>query len=46
VQRRVKQFQAAGINIEWHEFAKAHTIAGIEELDLIRNFVLRRKTAV
>ena len=37
-----KQFailKAAGVNLEFHAFAKAHTIAGEEELDVIRKFV-------
>jgi phospholipase/carboxylesterase len=37
-----KQFailKAAGLNLEFHAFAKAHTIAGEEELDVIRKFV-------
>ena len=37
------QFQkliAAGINIEWHEFNKAHTIAGEPELKVIRDFII------
>jgi phospholipase/carboxylesterase len=31
----------AGVNVEWHEFAKPHTIAGELELGVIRNFVRR-----
>lgn len=31
--------RAAGLRVEWHEFAKAHTIAGEVELEVIRNFV-------
>ena len=31
--------RAAGLRVEWHEFAKAHTIAGEVEMDLIRSFV-------
>ena len=33
------QCQAAGLNIEWHEFMKPHTIAGEEEMRVIRKFV-------
>jgi predicted esterase len=29
----------AGADIEWHEFVKAHTIAGESELQVIRNFL-------
>ena len=39
VKPQVKFLQDAGLSIEWHEFAKDHTIAGEEELDLIRSFV-------
>jgi phospholipase/carboxylesterase len=37
--RQVKPLQAAGLNIEWHEFQKEHTIAGEDELDLVRRFI-------
>lgn len=33
------QLKAAGLNIEWREFMKAHTIAGEEELAVIRKFI-------
>ena len=39
VREQVKALSAAGLNIEWREFAKAHTIAGREELDFIRTFI-------
>jgi phospholipase/carboxylesterase len=39
VRQQVDALKAAGLGIEWHEFVKAHTIAGEEELDLIRTFV-------
>ena len=39
VKGQVRQLQEAGLNIAWHEFAKVHTIAGDEELGVIRNFV-------
>ena len=35
--------KAGGIQIDWHEFAKEHTIAGMEEVNLIRSFVERCK---
>jgi phospholipase/carboxylesterase len=35
----IRQLQAAGLQIDWREFAKDHTIAGDEEIDVIRNFV-------
>ncbi len=36
---QIMQLQAAGLHIEWREFAKPHTIAGEEELGVIRKFV-------
>lgn len=42
VHEQVKQLQAAGVRIEWKEFNKVHTIAGEEELGLIRSFVVSR----
>ena len=39
VQDQVTQIKAKGINVEWHEFMKAHTIAGEEEIDVIRKFI-------
>jgi phospholipase/carboxylesterase len=39
VRQQVAQLRAAGLQIQWREFAKEHTIAGEEELDLIREFV-------
>ena len=39
VREQVRRLQAAGLNIEWHEFAKEHTIAGEPELAVIRKFV-------
>jgi len=39
VREQVNLLKAEGIHIEWHEFVKAHTIAGEEELDVIRRFV-------
>jgi phospholipase/carboxylesterase len=37
--RQVADLQAAGLSIEWHAFAKPHTIAGEEEMRVIRAFV-------
>lgn len=39
VEKQFAILKAAGVNLEFHAFAKAHTIAGEEELALIRNFV-------
>jgi len=36
---QVSQLQSAGLRIEWREFAKPHTIAGEEEMRVIREFV-------
>lgn len=36
---QIAKLQAAGLRIEWREFAKPHTIAGEEELGVIRKFV-------
>lgn len=38
-QQQVVDLRGAGLNVEWHEFAKPHTIAGEEELRVIREFV-------
>jgi phospholipase/carboxylesterase len=42
VREQVDALKAAGLNIQWREFEKAHTIAGEEELELIREFVTGR----
>jgi phospholipase/carboxylesterase len=39
VKKQVQELKAAGLNIEWREFDKGHTIAGEEELAVIRDFV-------
>ena len=38
VQGQVRQFKAAGLNVEWREFTKVHTIAE-DELAVVRDFV-------
>lgn len=38
VRRQIALLQSAGLQIEWHEFAKDHTIAGEAELAVIRRF--------
>ncbi len=43
VREQINLLKAAGLHIEFHEFLKAHTIAGEEEIEIIRNFV---RTAV
>ena len=39
VRPQIPLLKAAGLQIEWHEFAKEHTVAGEEEISVIRNFV-------
>ena len=39
VRAQIDLLKAAGVKIEWHEFAKAHTIAGEPELAVIRSFI-------
>ena len=39
VREQVKLLKAAGVNVEWREFAKAHSIAGELELAVIRDFI-------
>jgi len=41
VRDQIKQLKAEGVKIEWHEIAKAHTIAEAE-LGIIRDFVCAR----
>lgn len=41
VHRQVEALQAAGLNIEWREFPKVHTVAGEVELAIIRQFLTR-----
>jgi phospholipase/carboxylesterase len=37
--QQITQLKAAGLQVDWREFAKPHTIAGEEELRVIREFV-------
>ncbi len=39
VKEQVKLFQTSGVQMEWREFHKAHTIAGEEEFSVFRDFV-------
>jgi phospholipase/carboxylesterase len=41
VRAQVERLQAAGLQLEWHEFDKDHTIAGEAELSVIRDFVCK-----
>jgi phospholipase/carboxylesterase len=42
VRAQVALLRGAGLKIEWHEFAKEHTIAGQEELEVIRGFIRKQ----
>ena len=42
VREQVNLLKAEGIHIEWHEFVKGHTIAGEQELAVVRSFVRAR----
>jgi phospholipase/carboxylesterase len=39
IREQAGKLKAAGLNVEWHDFPKAHTIHGEEELAVIREFV-------
>ncbi len=39
VREQINRLKAAGISIEWHEFPKVHTIAGEDEMAVVRNFL-------
>jgi len=39
VREQINILKGAGLNLQFHEFLKEHTIAGEEELELIRDFV-------
>ena len=39
VREQINILKSAGLHIEFHEFLKGHTIAGEEEIEVIRNFV-------
>jgi phospholipase/carboxylesterase len=39
VRGQIQLLKQAGLQIDWREFAKAHTIAGEAELDVIRDFL-------
>lgn len=36
---QVRKIQTLGLDVQWQEFIKPHTIAGREELNLIRKFI-------
>ena len=39
VQQQIQQLKAAGLNIQWNEFPKEHTVYGEPELAVIREFI-------
>ena len=39
VREQIQKLQAAGLNVQWHEFPKEHTVYGEPELAVIREFV-------
>ncbi|HNV00445.1 MAG: serine esterase [Verrucomicrobia bacterium] len=39
VRGQMQRLRRAGLKLEWREFAKAHTIAGEAEIDVIRTFI-------
>jgi phospholipase/carboxylesterase len=39
VREQIKTLKSAGLNIAWREFPKAHTIHGVSEITVIREFV-------
>jgi phospholipase/carboxylesterase len=39
-QKQINLLKGAGLNISWHEFVKAHNIAGEAELSVIRDFIV------
>jgi len=41
MRQQVQELKAAGLQIEWREFIKPHTIAGEPELKVIRDFIQR-----
>jgi phospholipase/carboxylesterase len=42
VREQINVLKAVGLHIEWHEFLKAHTIAGEEEMSVVREFLRGR----
>tara|TARA_A100001037_G_scaffold229732_1_gene207866 strand:- start:1083 stop:1718 length:636 start_codon:yes stop_codon:yes gene_type:complete len=46
VKEDVMKLATLGLQIQWQAFAKEHTIAGADEVDLIRDFIVKRRGAV
>jgi predicted esterase len=39
VREQINLLKSAGLQIEWHEFVKAHNIAAEQELKVMRDFI-------
>jgi phospholipase/carboxylesterase len=39
VREQIQKLKSAGLNVEWREFPKAHTIHGAEEISILREFI-------
>lgn len=39
VRGQIQKLKSAGLNVEWREFSKAHTVHGAEEISILREFV-------
>jgi phospholipase/carboxylesterase len=39
VRGQIQKLKSAGLNVEWREFPKAHTIHGEDEIAAVRNFI-------
>jgi len=42
VREQVAFLKAAGLSLEWREFEKAHTVAGRQEIEVLREFIVKR----
>ena len=40
--QQIDILRTGGLEIRWHEFRKEHTIAGVDEINVIREFVVNR----
>ncbi len=45
VREQIHLLKNAGLNLEWQEFRKDHTIAGEEEISVLREFILQGMTS-
>ncbi len=44
VREQSQMIQRAGLAVEWREFEKEHTIAGEDEMSVVRDFVVKRRS--